>query len=36
MHNTLLQFTVALNILYRQISAAEMQVGVIKQPNTYV
>ena len=36
MHNILLHFSVAVKILYSLLSAAEVEEGIIKQPNPYV
>ena len=35
-HNTLLHLSVALNISYSLLSAAELQDGITKQSSTYV
>lgn len=36
MHNILLHFSAAVKILYSLLSAAEVEEGIIKQPNPYV
>ena len=35
-HNNLLHLSVALNISYSLLSAAQLQDGITKQPSTYV